>query len=99
MMKKRITFDEWRELPIEWQVNISQYFINNYEEPKTELEIGDILDLIRHYGFDYTEDEYKIEEWYNNAIILPEVAIGWDGEELIDILWYRFKEILKKQQL
>jgi hypothetical protein len=60
------------------------------------LSIGDCIELLTELSRNFNHD-INMHGWYDNVLDLGEVSIGWEGEELIDILWFHCVQLLKKR--
>lgn len=96
-MKQIITIEQWNELTPR-----SQEFITLWKEkkgyPKESplLNIGQCIELLIAISYSFRHDDF-LHGTNNNCLVLTEVQIGWDGDELIDILWFSIKEHVKKR--
>ncbi len=64
----------------------------NNAEP---LSLGECLELLIATSRNMHKD-WSDSRFFNNIMTNKESLLAWDGEELIDILWYEARQQIKK---
>lgn len=64
--------------------------------PILELSIGEAIELLMAVTYSFYKDDSD-GRFFNNVLRADEVSVQWEGEELIDILYYEIVQTIKKR--
>jgi len=96
-MKQTINLTQWNETPSKIQDFIAQWKINKGYPNEVPLPtLGQCIELLIAVSYTYYHD-YSDGRFLNNILLLNEAAIAWDGDELIDTLYFEIVAILKRR--
>lgn len=60
------------------------------------LSLGEVIELLMATTYTFYKED-SAGQFFNNLLTHDESAIGWDGDELIDILFYEVCQNIKKR--
>ena len=93
-MKLLITEQQWQELP-----ESHRRFITLWKGRKRYandlISLEQCIELLIGYSRSLHYDDI-LHGVKDNVLDKEEIVIGWDGEEMIDILWFYVKDTLKR---
>lgn len=94
-MKQFVTFTE-HDLTLNEKEFLFIWKKRKYNDENPYLTIGECLELLvaltSNLKFDMSDGRF-----FNNMLINTESIVGWEGKELIDILFYELKLALRRK--
>ncbi len=92
-MKQQIRYHS-QEVPQNVAEFISIWKRRKKYSPEPSLTLGECIELLIATTYNFHKEESD-GRFFNNALTNNESSILWDGEELIDILFYELIETIK----
>jgi hypothetical protein len=94
-MKQFITASQWNELPFKGKIytnhwKIQKGYRNHY------LELGQCLELAAEISHRLYKDEI-LHGTFNYVLDMEEYFLAYDGDEPIEIMWFKIVETIKKR--
>jgi len=99
-MRQRISYSEWIEFKeqypdgakriLDWAI-ANNYMVGGDTYMPT---VGEMIHFLIQYGNAFSHED-KLEQWVNHSLVYEDVAIGWNGSSLCDILWWECQQILR----
>lgn len=96
-MRQIISLQQWNDTPSNVQGFITNWKIRKgYPQESPLPTLGQCLELLLAVSYTYYHD-YSDGRFFNNILVLDEAILAWDGDELIDTLYYEIVRILKRR--
>ena len=94
-MKLYLTEQDWNETP-----PLTKQFIEIWKQRKNHdnqlLTLGQVIELLLATSFTFYKEDSD-PRFFNNLLTNEESLVAWDGNELIDILYYECCQNIKKR--
>jgi hypothetical protein len=96
-MRQVITLNQWAETPPRVQAFIISWKKRKgYAHESPLLTLGQAIELSIAFGYRFHQD-FSDGRFFNNILINEECVIAWDGDELLDTLYYAIVQDIKKR--
>lgn len=96
LMKQIIDNETWEQTPSLVKAFIVHWKQKKYPSESPFLTLGQCIELLFYVSRNYRQEDSD-GRFFNHVISNNESSIAWEGETLIDILYYECVQVIKQR--